>query len=307
MSQTAPPAPSPGYRGRFAPTPSGPLHLGSLLTALASWLEARHRRGQWQLRIDDLDVPRCVPGADALILRQLEAHGLRWDGAPRYQSQHLDEYIALRERLQRAGRVYGCDCTRARLQVESSNGVAGRIYSGRCRDRGLPLEGHAQRLRIQGESIRIDDPWQGPQRRQPEKDLGDFTIWRSDGVPGYVLACVADDLAMGISDVVRGADLLDASLQQKALFAELGAAAPRYAHLPVLAAGDGRKLSKQNHAAPLRSEDAAGNLRRCLRWLGQPVEQQQGAACADILDEAVMHWAAERVPALGIITVEQSF
>jgi glutamyl-Q tRNA(Asp) synthetase len=257
------------------------------------------------LRIDDLDAPRCAPGADQQILRQLEAHGLRWDEEPRYQSRHLDEYVAARERLRQAGRIYGCDCTRSRLETESRSGIAGRVYSSRCRDRGLALDGNAQRLHIGGEMICINDPWQGPQQRQPIQDLGDFVIWRRDGVPGYALACVVDDLAMGISNVVRGADLLDASLQQKALFAEFGASAPHYAHLPVLEAADGRKLSKQNHAAPLHANAAPDNLRRCLRWLGQP-PLDEGAACSDILQHAVAHWTPAQVPALRAIPVEQS-
>lgn len=294
------------YRGRFAPTPSGPLHLGSLLTALASWLEARSRGGTWSLRIDDLDQPRCVPGADRQILQQLSAHGLHWDGAPRYQSQHLAEYANAREQLQLDGLLYACDCTRARLQEESLPGIAGRIYSGRCRDRGLAFDDHAQRLRVDADPVTLDDRWQGLQLRDPQRDLGDFVIWRRDGIPGYALACVVDDLAMQISDVVRGADLLDASLQQKLLMRQFGATAPDYAHLPVLGGSDGRKLSKQNHAHPLNAETAADNLRQCLHWLGQEPPAATEASVADILQHAVRHWSADRVPRLRSIVVEQS-
>ncbi|HEY1075727.1 MAG TPA: tRNA glutamyl-Q(34) synthetase GluQRS [Fontimonas sp.] len=296
---------TPTYRGRFAPTPSGPLHLGSLLTALAGWLEARTHRGTWMLRIDDLDAPRCVPGADQEILQQLEVHGLIWDGAPRYQSQHLHEYAAARDGLQAGGQLYACDCTRARLQAESLPGPVGRIYSGRCRERGLPLEGHALRLRVGAEAVVLDDPWQGLQRRDPPRALGDFVVWRRDGIPGYALACVVDDLAMQISHVVRGADLLDASLQQKLLMREIGATAPSYAHLPVLGSTDGRKLSKQNHAPALVASDAARNLRRCLDWLGQQAPPAAMVTVADILQHALQHWRAERVPRTGSLAVEQ--
>ncbi len=284
------------YRGRFAPTPSGPLHLGSLLTALASWLEARSRGGTWVLRIDDLDQLRCVAGADQQILQQLSAHGLHWDDAPRYQSQHLAEYAAAREQLQRNGLLYACDCTRARLQEESLPGIAGRIYSGRCRDRGLALDGHAQRLRVDDKPVTLEDRWQGLQVREPRRDLGDFVVWRRDSVPGYALACVVDDLAMQISDVVRGADLLDASLQQKFLMRPFGATAPDYAHLPVLGGADGRKLSKQNHANPLNAETAMQNLRRCLQWLGQDPPATASASVPDILQHAACSPSLERRP-----------
>ncbi len=293
------------YRGRFAPTPSGPLHLGSLLTALASWLEARSGGGDWLLRIDDLDRLRCVPGATEQILRQLEDHGLYWDGAPRYQSRHIAEYADARQQLQASAKLYGCNCTRARLQVESRTGIAGRIYSGRCRDQALPLTGNAQRLRVDSDPVTLDDRWQGRQERDPASDLGDFVIWRRDDIPGYALACVVDDLAMNISHVVRGADLLDASLQQMVLMRQLGAPAPHYAHLPVIAGGDGRKLSKQNHATPLDADSGVANLVRCLRWLGQDPLPQGVLKPEDILEFAVANWMPDKVPKVSSIAVEQ--
>ncbi len=298
-------APARTYRGRFAPTPSGPLHLGSLLTALASWLEARSRGGDWLLRIDDLDSLRCTPGATSQILQQLEDHGLRWDGAPRYQSQHIAEYADARQHLQASGQLYGCNCTRARLQSESRTGIAGRIYSGRCRDQALPLTDNAQRLRVDHREVRLDDRWQGLQTRDPLVDLGDFVIWRRDGIPGYALACVVDDLAMAISDVIRGADLLDASLQQIVLMRRFGTAAPDYAHLPVLSSADGRKLSKQNHATPLNAGAVGENLRRCLHWLGQSPPAASGASVADILQHALRHWDPSQVPRVASVMLEQ--
>ena len=285
----------PGYRGRFAPTPSGPLHLGSLLTAVASFVHARHQRGRWLLRIDDLDRERCPPGTVPRILRQLEAHGLQWDENPRMQTEHLDEYEAALQRLHDRGNVYACRCTRAALRTSAASGPDGPVYPGTCR-----ALGHAQgaaRMRIGRDSLCFDDGWQGRQCRDPEREIGDFVVRRADGVIGYQLACAVDERAQRITEVVRGADLLGSTFQQRWVLERLGWPAPAYRHLPILLGPDGRKLSKQNHAAPIDGRRAASNLMTCLESLGQaPPAELRRAGPARILEWAVSNWHAAKVP-----------
>lgn len=289
------------YRGRFAPTPSGPLHLGSLLTALASWLQARSKGGSWLLRIDDLDRPRCLPGAVTEILRQLDAHGLHWDEAPRYQHEHQSEYQAALERLIARGEVYPCTCTRARLEQASRSGPDGPVYDGHCRRRSLPChERHALRLRVPDEVLALQDGWQGPQQRNLALEVGDFTLRRSDGCFGYQLACAVDERAQGITEVVRGADLLGSTFRQCLLMLHLGWPLPSYRHGPVLLDPRGRKLSKQNHAAPLQAATAGENLLTCLAHLGQePPPALRGETPMVVLEWARQHWRPERLSSLA--------
>lgn len=285
------------YIGRFAPTPSGPLHLGSLLTALASWLAARAAQGQWRLRIDDLDRLRCAPGAESVILRQLEAHGLHWDGPVARQSEHLADYAEALQQLAAGGRLYNCICTRALLAEQSLNGPDGPVYSGACRCR-QPLSGEtaALRLRIPQQPLLLQDELQGAIRRQ-SGEVGDFVLRRADGLIGYQLACVVDEALMGISHVLRGADLIGSSLRQNILQAALALPTPRYAHLPVLLGPDGRKLSKQNGAAALDENLASTQISRCLALLGHPPPAELlGASPAQLLAWALLHWDWARLP-----------
>jgi glutamyl-Q tRNA(Asp) synthetase len=285
------------YRGRFAPTSSGPLHLGSLLTALASWLQARQSGGAWLLRIDDLDAERCRPEHADTILRQLEAHGLLWDEPPRVQSRHVGEYEAAFERLHDLGLLYPCACTRAQLARDSLPGVDGPVYAGTCRDLGVVSERPSWRLRVGGGTLSLHDPWQSELRRELAGDIGDFVVKRADGQTGYQLACVVDEAAQRISEVVRGADLIGSSFRQRILQQQLGLYSPAYRHLPVLAGPDGRKLSKQNQARPIDAAHAADNLHYCLELLGQapPAELRQAAA-SEVLRWGLAHWNAAAVP-----------
>jgi glutamyl-Q tRNA(Asp) synthetase len=294
-SMTAP------YRGRFAPTPSGPLHLGSLLTALASYLEARQAGGRWLLRIDDLDTPRCRPEHVDTILRQLHAHGLHWDESPRRQSEHLDEYRHAVERLAADGLLYRCRCTRAELAVDSPMGVDGPVYAGTCRNLALTETGTAAlRIRLaDGEPLQLVDRWQGHLIRDRQSDIGDFVVRRSDRQIGYQLACVIDDLTTGITDVVRGADLISSSLRQMVLFEQLGQPSPRYEHLPILTGPDGRKLSKQNHAAPINAQHAMHNLQHCLTLLGQ--NRVDASSVSQLIAAAIEAWNPVRVPTVDAL------
>ncbi len=293
------PAYPPPYRGRFAPTPSGPLHAGSLLTALASWLDAHAAAGAWLLRIDDLDIARCPPGQTDLILRQLEAHGLEWDATPVRESQHHDRYVQALESLQTAGCLYRCDCTRATLHRNGLHGPDGLVYDGRCRNRPAAAIGHHAALRLRsGEGrVNFDDGIQGCMAREIETEIGDFTVRRSDGIFGYQLACAVDEAEMHITHVVRGADLVGSTFSQHIVQKALGLTPPRYAHVPILLGMDGNKLSKQNHAAALDSATPGRNLYIALQQLHQhPDPALERETPKVILAWARAHWRADRIP-----------
>lgn len=282
------------YRGRFAPTPSGPLHLGSLVTALASHLQARQQAGAWLLRIDDLDRPRCPPGSADRILRQLETHGLCWDEAPRYQSAHVAEYRAALDALRRRDRLYACACTRAALKAAALAGPDGPVYAGTCRD--AARAGGSLRLNVSDGRLCLDDGWQGRQCRELATDVGDLVLRRADGQIAYQLACVVDERAQGITEVVRGVDLLGSTFQQRCIQNALEWTAPAYRHLPVLVDARGRKLSKQNHAAPVDEAVPATNLRVCLGLLNQPAPPDDCADAESILRWSTSRWDAAKVP-----------
>lgn len=267
------------YCGRFAPSPTGPLHAGSLVAAVASWLDARAQGGRWLLRIDDLDGPRTVPGADAQILAALTAHGLEWDGDVVYQSQRHAAYRAAFERLRVTGQVYACGCTRKEIadsltHVEGSAGARplGResVYPGTCRN-GL-AKGRAPRawrVRVGDARVAFADLSCGSIAHDLARDTGDFVLLRADGQWAYQLAVVVDDAEAGVTHVVRGADLLDSTPRQIFLQQQLGLPTPVYRHVPVVAAADGEKLSKQNgaQALALDARSVAVALERAARHL----------------------------------------
>jgi len=249
------------YRGRFAPSPSGPLHDGSLLAAMASYLDARAHRGQWLLRIEDIDTPRVVAGADDIIIQQLQALGMLWDAPAVWQSQRLALYQEAFARLQAAGHVYGCACTRRML--------TGGPYAGTCRQ-GLAAgqQARAWRLRVpEGEEC-FTDRWQGRQCQNIARETGDFILRRADGLWAYQLVVVVDDGLQGITDIVRGTDLLGSTARQRLLARLLGYEPPRVMHVPLLYDAEGRKLSKQNHAPALDLADPLQTLQKAWRGLG---------------------------------------
>lgn len=280
------------YVGRFAPSPTGPLHFGSLVAALASFLDARHEGGRWLLRIEDLDPPRESLDAPARIIEQLKAFGMAWDGDILYQSRRLDAYAAALERLTAQGAVYPCVCSR-----KSFIGV----YPGRCRGRAFAdvHEDYAVRLRVAEGTVRISDRIAGVKSWRLDEDVGDFVVKRKDGLFAYQLAVVVDDAFQGVTDVVRGSDLLDSTPRQVCLARELGIPAVRYAHFPVITDSDGTKLSKQTHAAPVDTADPLPLLQHALRALGQP--ERPAKSVSEAIAAAVDNWDIARVPdALGI-------
>ncbi len=283
-----------GYRGRFAPSPTGPLHAGSLVAALASWLDARAHGGAWLVRIEDVDTPRCVPGADRLILQQLAACGLLPDEPPRWQHAREAAYAAALSTLRAAGHAYDCGCTRR--DIDDALAAAGqphrrfgeRVYPGTCRNglRGRPAR--AVRLRAEG-CVDWSDHRLGAQQQNLATEVGDFVIRRADGLWAYQLAVVVDDAEQGITDVVRGEDLADNTARQIALQRALGLPTPRYLHMPLVLGADGHKLSKQNGAEALDLAQPLAALRRAGAVLGLP--ELPGVGVADWLAAAVPAWA----------------
>lgn len=297
-----PPANRHPYIGRFAPSPSGPLHFGSLVAALASYLHAKTQQGQWLVRMEDLDPPREQPGAAAAILRSLEAHGLHWDGQVLYQSHRFPLYQAQLEALIAADLAYACDCSRQRLQ-----GLGGS-YDGHCRHQApAPDATIAWRLKLYdlppGFSlpghIAFSDLFQGGQQ-QDLRAAGDQILKRRDGFFAYQLAVVVDDIAQGISHIIRGADLLEVTGRQIAFFQLLGAPVPAFGHLPLALQANGQKLSKQNQAPALVDSRAAQNLWQALHFLGQnPPAGLDDSSVSELLSWAMAHWQPARVQGLG--------
>jgi len=275
------------YVGRFAPSPTGPLHFGSLVAALASWLDARHARGRWIVRIEDLDRPRVQPGATDAILRSLERLGLHWDGPVVFQSARAALYEAALQRLQ--DRTYWCGCTRREI-ADSSLGIAAdgaHIYPGTCRAGLAPgKSARALRIRTGHAALRFEDRVQGLQEQALGEAVGDFVLLRADGQVSYQLAVVVDDEEQGVTHVVRGADLLDSTARQIYLQELLGYRRPAYLHVPVATDASGAKLSKQTGARPI---DSTGehSIRDALRFLGQPE--------TDDLAQAARNWDVTRI------------
>ena len=286
------------YRGRFAPSPTGPLHFGSLIAAVASYLEAKTREGEWLLRMEDLDRPREMPGAADVILRTLQAFGFEWDGPVLYQSRRDEAYAAGLERLRQAGLVYGCACTRREIADSAVHGIDGPVYPGTCR-RGLPpgKSPRAWRMVTADRDIAFDDAIQGRLSQNLGRDIGDFVLRRADGLYAYQLAVVVDDAEQSITHVVRGADLLDSTPRQIYLQHMLGYATPHYAHVPVAANASGEKLSKQTLAAALDVASAAPSLWQALQFLGQRPDPALRQADLDtVWAWAQAHWQLERIP-----------
>jgi len=288
------------YCGRFAPSPTGPLHFGSLVAAVGSYLDARTQGGKWLVRMEDVDTPRNVPGAAENILSTLTAFGFEWDGPVLWQSSRLEIYAAVLEQLKTNGLAYACACSRKEIADSATPPAVdgGLVYPGTCR-KGL-AEGRtprAWRLRVADEEVKFVDRVQGELGQQLERDVGDFVLRRADGLFAYQLAVVVDDHFQGVTDIVRGADLLASTPRQIFLQHCLGYTTPAYAHLPVASNTAGEKLSKQTLAPALDAGQASRTLLHALRFLGQPAPEALGKAnVPDIWAWALAHWSFERIP-----------
>ena len=271
--------------GRFAPSPTGPLHIGSLYTALASFLDAYAEGLEWRLRFDDLDEPRNQPGAESSILRSLEAHGLHWDGPVERQSERLDLYQAALKTLGRKAKTFHCTCSRKSL-------AGSPIYPGHCRERTAPIANAAIRVRVDETPLEFTDLVQGRQQTRLDQTIGDFVIKRRDGPFAYQLATAVDDGDAGIVRVLRGRDLLANTPRQLHLMALLDLPAPAYAHVPVLLNREGQKWSKRTGAPAINEQTPCANLRACLTLLGMgPPDLDLGP----LLEWAKAHWNLSRV------------
>lgn len=279
------------YIGRFAPTPSGHLHFGSLVAALASYLDARSVGGRWLMRMEDLDPPREEPGAQAAILKALESYGFEWDGDLVRQSERHDAYAEVLNRLFNHGLAYACTCSRK--QLEPYHG----IYPGLCRNAGHGADDAAIRLRVPELEYHFLDRVQGEYRQHLGREVGDFVIRRRDGLYAYQLAVVLDDAWQGITDIVRGADLLDSTPRQLYLQELLGLPQPRYLHIPLITQPDGHKLGKSYRSPPLTEDQATPLLLRALRALGQnPGTELIDATPREVLNWGIAHWDALLIP-----------
>jgi glutamyl-Q tRNA(Asp) synthetase len=286
-----PSSPTP-YRGRFAPSPTGPLHLGSLIAALASYLDARHYDGTWLVRMEDLDPPREDPRAAHSILHSLQCHGLHWDEEVLYQSTRSSAYANALDALAESDLLFSCDCTRAMLGADGS-------CCSKCRGRQQEISSPASiRIEVPPDcEIRFTDRLQGPQTLALGHALTDFVVRRKDGLDAYQFAVAVDDAAQGITHVVRGSDLLDSTARQIFVQQRLSYPTPQYCHLPVITNAHGQKFSKQNHAPALRNDRYTDNLRRALQFLRQGQPPSALTRVEDLLIYATEHWAPHQVPA----------
>lgn len=283
--------PQSDYIGRFAPSPSGELHFGSLIAALGSYLQARSQHGLWRVRIEDIDPPREVPGAAETILRQLEHYGLNWDGEILWQSQRHDAYRERLAWLYEQGLSYYCTCTRARIQS------AGGVYDGHCRTLNNGPDNAAVRLLQHYPVTRFQDLLLGEINADERLAREDFIIHRRDGLFAYNLAVVVDDHFQGVTEIVRGADLIEPTVRQISLYQQFGWQTPDYIHLPLAVNEQGNKLSKQNHAPALPEGDPRPVLIDALRFLNQNVtEEWQDLAVDKLLKKAVDSWSLSAVP-----------
>ena len=288
----------PNYRGRFAPSPTGPLHFGSLVAAVGSYLEAKSRHGEWLVRIENLDPPREVAGATKEILDALEALGMEWDGPVVYQNRRNEAYQAALATLEQQDLIYSCACSRKEIADSSIIGIDGPVYPGTCRG-GLPAGKSSTALRVltHNHPIEFRDALRGLIRQQLASATGDFVLRRADGIYAYQLAVVVDDDAQDITHVVRGADLLDSTPRQIYLQQLLGYPTPAYTHLPVMTNAQGEKLSKQTHAAAIDASRPVAQLIAAVRFLGQtPSAELVEGSVASFWQWALKNWQPEKIP-----------
>jgi len=295
---------SQAYIGRFAPSPTGPLHFGSLVSALASYVDAHHNHGKWLVRMEDLDPPREQAGAADAILHCLEDYGLEWDDSVLYQSQRWDIYETYLEQLRQQGLIYACNCSRQDLQA------MGGIYNGRCRNRFVDItKPHAQRLKLydlppgfsDSDQLTFTDLIQGKQTQNLRTEAGDQILKRKDGLYAYQLAVVVDDIEQSITHIIRGSDLLNVTARQIFMFQLLNASVPAFGHVTLASQPNGQKLSKQNLAPALELKDAEKNLWNALAFLNQNPPKELWGAKSELLKWAKVNWQRSNISGLSAI------
>lgn len=290
------------YIGRFAPSPTGPLHFGSLVAAMASYADAKSNAGHWLLRIEDLDPPREHHGAAASFPRVLELYGFHWDGAILRQSTRSAAYRAALDRLRAENKVFACACTRAQLDDALLGATGERVYPGTCRAGLAPgRRPRSWRLRVDSAAVTFVDRIQGPQSQDLARESGDFVLQRADGLWAYQLAVVVDDWEQGVTDIVRGADLLLSTPRQIWLQRQLGAPVARYAHVPAAVNAAGQKLSKQTRAPPLPLDRPVDVLCAAWRFLDQQMPDDEPCDVDEFWRWACAHWDVQRVPVATMV------
>ncbi|KMT66241.1 tRNA glutamyl-Q(34) synthetase GluQRS [Catenovulum maritimum] len=285
------------YIGRFAPSPSGPLHLGSLVAAIASYLDAKSNQGLWLLRIEDIDPPRQIKDADKIIQQQLNSFGLNWDGEILYQSTRLEAYQQQLNDWLRQDKAYCCNCTRQQIKAN------GGVHAATCKQLNLSSQGNAIRYNNPKNIEHFSDLIHGQVKVDSKQAFDDFVLFRRDGLYAYQLAVVLDDIFQKVSHVVRGQDLLETSVWQIALYNSLNQATVQYAHLPLVLAQDGRKLSKQNGAPSVSEHDIAQQITQVLNILGQkPPLELNLESKETILTWAIDNWRPQQIPKSSIFS-----
>jgi len=284
--------PSPLYKGRFAPSPTGELHFGSLVAAVGSYLQAKSQDGHWLVRIEDVDQTRTVPLSDQHILKTLEDFGFEWDGEVVYQSQRTKLYESYLEQLSAKNLIYPCDCSRSKLKQNQGNGLISKAYPGYCRRKaGIVTSPNALRCITNTETISFQDMIQGQYTTQINKECGDFIVKRRDGFIAYHLAVAVDDAEQGITEIIRGADLLTSTPQHLYLQQLLGLSQPVYAHLPIVMHDDGRKLSKSHQDLPIHKRPTVEILCSALSFLNQPIpDNRQNLTLDAFWKWAIYNW-----------------
>ncbi len=296
------------YRGRFAPSPTGPLHFGSLIAAVGGYLQAKAHGGEWLVRMEDLDTPRNVPGAADAILHALEAFGFEWDGDVIYQSQRDDIYRAALNQLVAQGVTFPCACSRKEIADSSLLGTEGPVYPGTCRG-GLATgrKARAIRVRVDDTEIEFTDLIQHSITQHLATEIGDFVLCRADSIVAYQLAVVVDDAAQGITEIIRGADLLASTPRQIFLQCLLDYATPIYGHLPVATNHAGEKLSKQTLARAIDAKNSTALLFDALAFLGQtPPEELKQSSQEPLWDWALANWSLQKVPSVKAIRYHET-
>jgi len=285
------------YRGRFAPSPTGPLHIGSLVSAVASYCEAKSRQGLWLLRIEDLDPPREIKGATHSIISTLEKFGFEWDEDILYQSKRTDLYLDTIDALKQEGQIYSCQCSRAEIKKTGTPTPFGIRYAGTCLKKTLEeVRAKSIRIKVPDEIIQFKDRIQGNYQQNLQQDIGDFIIKRADGEIAYQLAVTVDDAQQNITDIVRGSDLLDSTPRQIYLQRLLNYRQPGYAHVPVIVNKRNEKLSKQTYAKPVDPSQSSLTLFQCLCYLGQnPPDLLQHASQNEIWAWAIGNWQLQNI------------
>ena len=294
----------PAYIGRFAPSPTGPLHLGSLITALGSYMIAHSHAGKWLLRFEDVDSSRTVPSSASDILKTLEEHGLYWDAEVVFQSKQTEYYQHAFDQLKKLDCIYACQCSRKNIAHNATRNQYGRVYPGTCRTVGLNEQDAAIRVKVDNNTILFRDSLQGPLEQNLQRDIGDFVIKRRDNLFAYQLAVVVDDALAGITEVVRGADLLINTPRQIFLQKLLGYWTPTYAHLPVLTNREGQKLSKQTFAEAVSNTPAINNLLKAWSALGQATPDIRLDSVGEFFQWAHSKWQLTSVPR-GPISIDR--